>query len=154
MIKLVRTNSENLDFIYLVKQLDAYLKITDGDEHDFYHQFNSIDTLKHIIIAYLNNKPVGCGAFKEYNTNSVEIKRMFTSTETRGKGIATLILKALENWATELNYSSCILETGIRQLEAVQFYKKNSYKIIPNYGQYIGIENSSCFEKTLKNEEE
>jgi len=153
MIKLVRTNSQNTDFINLVKQLDAYLKITDGDEHDFYNQFNSIENLKHTVVAYIENKAVGCGAFKPFNKKSVEVKRMFTTTETRGKGIATQILKELENWATELNYSSCVLETGIRQNEAVQFYKKSLYKITPNYGQYIGIENSLCFEKQLKNEE-
>lgn len=152
MIKLVRTNSENSDFIDLVKQLDAYLKITDGDEHDFYNQFNSIDKLNHTVVAYLENQPVGCGAFKEFDKTSVEVKRMFTSSEARGKGIATLILKELEDWAAELNYSSCVLETGIRQVEAVQFYKKNLYNIIPNYGQYIGVENSLCFEKFLKNE--
>ena len=149
MIKIVRTNSHNADFIFLVNQLDAYLKITDGDEHDFYNQFNSIDTIKHIVVAYLENQPVGCGAFKEFNQTSVEVKRMFTLTESRGKGIAALILKELEEWATELNYSSSVLETGIRQTEAVAFYKKNLYKIIPNYGQYLGIENSLCFEKKI-----
>ena len=149
MIKLVRTNSKNADFIHLVKQLDASLKITDGDEHDFYNQFNSIDTLKHIVVAYLENQPIGCGAFKEFNQNSVEIKRMFTLPQSRGKGIATLILKELENWATELDYSSCILETGIRQTEAVILYKKNLYKIRSNYGQYVGIKNSLCFEKKI-----
>ncbi|WP_400080450.1 GNAT family N-acetyltransferase [Winogradskyella sp. R77965] len=153
MIKLIRTNSEDKDFIGLVKQLDAYLKITDGDEHGFYNQFNSIDTLNHVVIAYLNDKPAGCGAFKAFNKTSVEIKRMYTSTETRGKGIATQILNELEDWAKELGFSSCVLETGIRQTEAVQFYKKNLYKITPNYGQYLGIENSLCFEKILKNEE-
>ena len=134
----------------LVKQLDASLKITDGDEHDFYNQFNSIDALKHVVVAYLENQPIGCGAFKAFNKNSVEIKRMFTSPKTRGKGIATLILKELENWASELDYSFCILETGIRQTEAVALYRKNSYKIISNYGQYEGIENSLCFEKNIK----
>lgn len=149
MIKLVRTNSQNPDFVFLVKQLDAYLKITDGDEHDFYNQFNSIDALNHTVIAYLDNQPTGCGAFKEFKQNCVEVKRMFTLPEYRGKGIATKILKELEDWSTELNYSSCVLETGIRQTEAVVFYKKNLYKIISNYGQYLGMENSLCFEKKL-----
>lgn len=150
MIKLVRTHSENEDFIFLVKQLDAYLKITDEDEHDFYNQFNSLGSIKHVVIAYLDNKPVGCGATKPFDDSSLEIKRMFTSSKARGKGIGTLLLKELEDWASELNYTSCVLETGIRQLEAVQFYKKNLYKIIANYGQYINVENSLCFEKILK----
>jgi GNAT superfamily N-acetyltransferase len=152
MIKLIRTNSEHKDFVFLVKQLDAYLKITDGDEHDFYNQFNSIDNIQHVVIAYVDNEAIGCGAFKVFNKSSVEIKRMFTSAETRGKGIATQILKELEDWAKELGFLSCVLETGIRQTEAVQFYKKNLYKTTPNYGQYIGIENSLCFEKVLENE--
>lgn len=148
-MNLVRTNSENDDFVYLVKQLDAYLKITDGEEHDFYNQYNNIDVLKHVIVAYIDNKPVGCGAFKEFNKNSVEIKRMFTNPDARGNGIAGTVLKALEIWAKELQYNTCILETGIRQVEAVSFYKKSKYKIITNYGQYATMENSLCFEKEL-----
>lgn len=148
-MNLVRTNSENDDFVYLVKQLDAYLKITDGEEHDFYNQYNNIDVLKHVIVAYIDNKPVGCGAFKEFNKDSVEIKRMFTNPDTRGNGIASAVLEALEIWTKELQYNTCILETGIRQVEAVSFYKKSKYKIIPNYGQYATMENSLCFEKEL-----
>jgi len=148
-MNLVRTNSENDDFVYLVKQLDAYLKITDGEEHDFYNQYNNMDVLKHVIVAYIDNKPVGCGAFKEFNKSSVEIKRMFTNPDTRGNGIASAVLEALEIWAKELQYNTCILETGIRQVEAVSFYKKSKYQIITNYGQYATMENSLCFEKEL-----
>ena len=150
MLKLVRTNSENEDFIYLVKELDAYLKITDGDEHDFYNQFNSINAIKYVVIAYFNEIPVGCGAIKDFSVKAIELKRMFTCEEVRGKGIATQVLFELEQWAKLLNYDSVILETGIRQTEAIQFYKKNLYQIIPNYGQYIGVKNSLCFQKLIK----
>lgn len=149
MIALIRTDSNNEDFINLVKELDAYLKTTDGDEHEFYNQFNGIDVLKHVVVAYEDQTPVGCGAFKEFNASSVEIKRMFTVPNLRGKGIAAKVLNALEIWARELNYSSCVLETGIRQKEAVQFYKKNNYHIIENYGQYVDMDNSLCFEKEI-----
>ncbi|MDT0559522.1 GNAT family N-acetyltransferase [Ichthyenterobacterium sp. W332] len=149
MIRLLRTNSKHKDFIFLVKELDSYLKKTDGDEHAFYNQFNAIDNLNHVVIAYNNNELIACGAFKEFKKDCVEIKRMFTLPKQRGLGIASLILNELELWAKELNYKHSVLETGIRQKEAVKFYKKNSYKIIPNYGQYIGIKNSLCFEKKL-----
>lgn len=149
MIKLVRTNSENIDFINLVKDLDAFLKITDGDEHEFYNQYNNIDVIKHTVVAYLNNQPVGCGALKPFDIESIEIKRMFTQSEARGNGIATKILQELEAWAKELNYKSCILETGIRQTEAIALYKKNSYQLMPNYGQYINVVNSLCYKKHL-----
>ena len=149
MIKIVRTNSNDTGFIYLVKQLDAYLSVIDGDEHDFYNQYNNINVLKHTVVAYLNNKPVGCGAFKKFHENSVEIKRMFTLPETRSKGTASKILNELEDWAKESGFNACILETGKRQVEAVKFYKKNNYNIIPNFGQYKNIDNSLCFKKIL-----
>lgn len=148
-MKIVRTNSENQDFIYLVKQLDAYLKITDGDEHDFYNQFNNIDVLKNVVLIYLNDIAVGCGAIKKMDNSAVEVKRMFVSSDKRGKGIAQKILTELEVWAKELGYKKCILETGKRQVEAVNFYHKCKYKVIPNYGQYAKMENSICFEKEL-----
>ncbi len=150
MFRLIRTNSDHPDFINLVKDLDAYLKIVDGDDHEFYNQFNNIDVLKHTVIAYVDNQPVGCGAFKAFNNSSVEIKRMYTSPIARNKGIASAILKDLEDWAKELNIKSTLLETGLKQTEAVKFYKKNNYKIIPNFGQYAGVENSVCFLKELK----
>ena len=149
-MNIVRTNSTNQDFINLVKLLDQELAIVDGDDHAFYHQFNNIDVLKHTIVLYENNIPVGCGAIKEYDETSAEVKRMYTLPETRGKGIATKVLFELEKWAKELNYKYTILETGKRQVEAINLYKKTGYQIISNYGQYEGIENSVCFRKELK----
>jgi putative acetyltransferase len=150
MIKIIRTNLDNPDFIELVKKLDADLAERDGNDHSFYHQFNKIDKIKHAVVAYEDNKPVGCGAIKEFTPQVMEIKRMYTLPEGRGKGVATKILSELEKWASELSYQKCILETGKRQPEAIELYKKNGYKSVSNYGQYKGIENSICFEKKIK----
>jgi len=150
MINITRTDSDNPDFIKLVKFLDADLARRDGKDHSFYAQFNKIDTIRHVVVAYENDLPVGCGAFKESENGAVEIKRMYTLPEYRGKGIATRILTELEYWAAELSFEKCILETGKKQTEAVELYTKNGYKTIPNYGQYAGIENSQCFEKELR----
>jgi GNAT superfamily N-acetyltransferase len=150
MIKLIRTNSGNRDFVELVKLLDADLAKRDGEEHSFYSQFNKIDKIKHAVVAYENDKPVSCGAIKEFASSIMEVKRMYTLPVSRGKGIATKVLTELEIWATELHYKKCILETGRKQPEAIELYKKNGYKIIPNYGQYAEVENSLCFEKKLK----
>ena len=149
MIKIVRTDSDNQDFIELIKYLDADLAIRDGNDHSFYAQFNKIDQIKYVVVAYENDKPIGCGAMKEHNPDTMEIKRMYTTPENRGKGIATKVLKELEIWAGELSYANCVLETGKRQPEAISLYKKNGYKVIPNYGQYTNMENSVCFKKKL-----
>ncbi|MCX6147719.1 MAG: GNAT family N-acetyltransferase [Candidatus Kapabacteria bacterium] len=149
MINLKRTNSENLDFQKLVVELDKDLAIRDGADHSFYSQFNKIDSIKYVVIAYHNQVPVGCGAIKVYEKNVMEVKRMYVPIEKRGNGIASIVLKELENWAKELGFQKCILETGIKQPEAIGLYKKNNYNIIPNYGQYANVESSVCFEKIL-----
>jgi GNAT superfamily N-acetyltransferase len=146
---ILRTNSENTDFVNLVKELDAYLKIVDGDDHDFYNQYNHIDVLKHTVVFYEKDVPVGCGAIKSFDAESMEVKRMYVNPEYRGGGIAQQILQELEKWTQELGYKYTILETGKRQVEAVRFYQKCKYQIIPNYGQYQGVENSVCFKKEL-----
>ncbi|TXF76030.1 GNAT family N-acetyltransferase [Chryseobacterium sp.] len=148
-MKLIRTTSENRDFIQLVKMLDEYLAFMDGEDHAFYDQFNGIDMLKHCVLLYDEENAVGCGAIKPYSEKSVEVKRMFVIPEFRGKGFASALLSELEKWAAELGFGRVILETGIGQTEAIRLYEK-TYRRTENYGPYAGVENSLCFEKELK----
>ena len=150
MIRIVRTDCYDQDFLDLVRALDSELAIIDGEEHSFYSQFNKIDNIKYTVIAYQDDEPIGCGAIKDYGGEAMEIKRMYVSPGNRNKGIASRILSELESWAGELNYAKCILETGIRQPDAIRLYEKNGYQQIPNWGQYIGVENSVCFEKMIR----
>ena len=94
--------------------------------------------------------PWGVAVFKVYADHVVEIKRMFVARTSRGHGIASGVLNALEQWAAELNYSEAILETGTSQPEAIALYQKSGYTIMENYGQYAGIAESICMHKTLK----
>ena len=150
MIKLVRTDSDNSDFIALVGKLDADLAERDGSDHTFYAQFNKIDMIRYVVVAYENELAIGCGAIKQFTPESMEVKRMYVLPENRGKGIAGAVLSELEKWAKELLYANCVLETGKKQPEAIKLYQNNGYRLIPNYGQYAGIENSVCFQKELK----
>ena len=149
MLYYKRCSSDNKNFKELVALLDADLALRDGDENAFYAQFNGIDALKNCVVFYSDKTLVACGAFKEFNEDSVEIKRMFVQPDFRGKGIASKTLKVLEEWAKELNYSYAVLETGLRQPEAIALYKKNNYEIIENYPPYEEMENSVCFKKAL-----
>ncbi|WP_353719739.1 GNAT family N-acetyltransferase [Dyadobacter sp. 676] len=151
MIHLRRTDSDDPDFQSLVKLLDADLALRDGADHGFYAQFNKIDRIRHVVVCYENNQPVGCGAIKAFSDDAMEVKRMYVSPAGRNRGIATRVLGELETWASEMGYGKCVLETGKRQPEAIGLYEKNGYTRTPNYGQYAGVENSVCFEKVLKN---
>ncbi len=146
-----RTTSDNADFQNLVSLLDQDLKIRDGEDHAFYAQYNKIDNIRHVVVAYQKGHPIGCGALKLYCEDDWEVKRMFVRADLRGKGIATLVLTELERWALEIGCSKLILETGIAQPEAIALYTKNGYRGMPNYGQYVGVENSVCMFKMLSN---
>lgn len=148
-MKLLRTNNTNKDFRDLIVLLDAHLAVTDEDEHDFYHQYNGLDAIRHVVMLYVEDEPLACGAFKEYSDGVVEIKRMFTAKAARGKGLAVRVLDELEAWATEEGYTKALLETGKRQPYAVRLYEKQGYLTVPNYGQYAGMDNSVCMEKSL-----
>lgn len=149
MPRLVRTDSNNTDFQSLVALLDRYLAEIDGDEHTFYAQFNKVANPNHVVVAYRHDKPMGCGAFKPYAAEAVEIKRMSVQPAHRGQGVARAVLAALEQWAAELGYASCVLETGQKQAAAIALYQRNGYARTPNYGQYLGIKNSVCLAKAL-----
>ncbi len=148
-LQYIKTTGTNEDFIALTKLLDDFVILYDKEEFDFFAQFNGSHAIQYALVVYYNNKPIGCGAIKQYNNTTFEIKRMFVMDEYRGKSIAVNILQQLEDWATTMKGTHCILETAIEFTSAQVLYKKMGYKIIPNYGQYIGVERSICFEKVL-----
>lgn len=146
---LKKTNSADTDFQLLVTELDADLQNRYGEQQAFFSQFNKLNHIHHVIVAYENELPVGCGAFKLFEETVVEIKRMYVQAQHRGKGIAAEILKSLEQWAKEEGFTACVLETGLNQPEAIRLYEKTGYKRIPNYGQYVGVDISICMRKEL-----
>lgn len=149
MITTLRTTSDNPDFRKLIDVLNGELLARYGKQQEFFSQFNKLDTIKHALLAYDDNEPVGTGAIREYSPDTMEIKRMFVLADWRGKGIASIVLKELEDWSRELNYKRCILETGSKLPEAVNLYRKRGYTTIDNYGQYANVKDSICFEKLL-----
>lgn len=150
MLHLKRTNSSDKDFHKLIEKLDSYLFEQYGKLQEFYGQYNSVENIPTVVIAYIENEPAGCGCFKQFDESSVEVKRMFVANEHRGKGIGAAILTELENWAAELEHTATVLELGNNQPEAIRLYKKQGYSVIPNYGQYVGMEATSiCLKKEL-----
>ena len=147
--KTIRTDFKDAHFKFLVGKLDAELEQRDGTEHEFYDQYNGITGLQFVVVGYVGTEPVGCGALKPFSLDSFEVKRMFVLPSFRGLGVAGRILHELEVWAFESGATRCVLETGKRQPEAIAFYRKSGYSVIGNYGPYLGIENSVCFEKPL-----
>lgn len=149
MLTLKRTSSDNADFKTLVRLLDLDLAERYGASQSFFDRFNKVDLIREVVVAYLEDAPVGCGAIKPFANQVMEIKRMFTLDRVRGRGVATAIIGELEQWVVELGCTRCVLETGTGQPEAIRFYEKIGYIPIPNYGPYAEVAVSRCFEKQL-----
>lgn len=137
------------DFLALVAQLDEFLTGIDGDRHDFYHQFNDPIGLSYAVVAYQDDLPVGCGGFKPLDSQVAEVKRMYVDPEARGTGVGRLVLDALEQEARRSGYRALWLETHKRLEPAIRLYRSAGYSTIPNFGPYVGVEDSVCFEKVL-----
>ena len=151
MMVVKRTNSDNLDFQKLSKALDDSLETYYKEEGFFYETLNAIDKINHVIIVYNENDiPIGCGGIKVYSKDEIEIKRMYVPISQRRKGIGTIVLNALEKWAHEMHYKTCILETLKEKPYAINFYKKNNYKVIPNFAAYKNAKSSICFIKNME----
>jgi GNAT superfamily N-acetyltransferase len=149
MIRIIRNTSDSNDFRELIRLLDKELNDRYGRFQTQYEKYNRIDSLDTVVIAYSDDIPVGCGCFRRFDNETVEIKRMFVKPDMRSIGIAGKILSELEKWAVENEFSELILETGIKQPEAIRFYTKKGYAVIDNFGQYIGNSNSICMSKYL-----
>lgn len=149
MIRIRRTDENDADFLSLVGRLDAELAVRDGDDHAFYAQFNRPIGMNGVVVSEENGLGVGCGAFRRFDDTTAEIKRMFVEPTHRGRRIAASILAELEAWAGESGFVACVLETGMKQPEAIALYSRSGYSQIENYGQYAAVYNSVCFRKQL-----
>ncbi len=147
---VTRTTSESAGFTNLVGELTKFLAVLNGEQDSFYAQHNKSDGIPTVVVAYIDNQAVGCGAFRWVKDEVVEIKRMYVDPAYRGKGVGGYVLKELEIWAKELGAKRSILETSRRLGAAVHLYHKSRYQVIANYGPYVGVEDSVCFSKDLQ----
>lgn len=150
-IKVVKTTSENPDFIALIKTFDAFLWERYPELKKDYWGNNIIEFNDDVVLIYLDEKAVASGCFKKYNETTVELKRMFVSPEARGLGLAQQVIKELEIEARKKGFESMILETLYKQIEAISLYQKVGFEIVENYEPYIGLKNSVCMSKSLFN---
>lgn len=91
---------------------------------------------------------IGCGAIRPITQNIAELKRMFSDRSVPGVGGA--LLTFLETSAKDMGYSELRLETRHINHRAVNFYEKNGYIRIENYGPYVGRTEAVCFSKALR----
>jgi GNAT superfamily N-acetyltransferase len=92
---------------------------------------------------------LGCGALRRLDEASAEVKRMYVAPASRGSGVATALLRTLEEKARARGWTTLRLETGPAQPDAIRFYEREGYRPIPLYGAYAGSDLSLCYERVL-----
>ncbi|AEV88563.1 GCN5 family acetyltransferase [Actinoplanes sp. SE50] len=107
------------------------------------------DEIDVFLVAVDGDAAVGCGALRRLDEHSVEVKRMYVAPGSRGSGVATAILRALEDAARRRGWTTVRLETGTEQPDAIRFYQREGYREIPLYGRYVGSTISRCFERLI-----
>lgn len=141
----------DVDAVALMRGLDA-------DLHARYPEADAINGLDPsdaessrliFLVAYTDERPVACGAVRELDQATGEVKRMFVVPGRRGQGFARAILDALESHARASGYSTLKIETGTKQPEAAALYRSCGYREIPLFGKYIGNPYSMCFAKEI-----
>lgn len=147
MTTLLRTTSDHPAFQSLIRALDKELQSRYNEEQAVYDQYNKIENNRNIVVALNNGSAVGCGCFKKFDASAVEIKRMYVLPQYRWQHIAEGILNELESWAKEMGFTAAVLETGIKQPEAIFLCQRCGYSVIDNDGLYTGTENSVCIKK-------
>ncbi len=148
-IIVLKTTSENPDFISLIKTFDTFLWERYPELKKDYWGNNLIEFNANVFLAYLDQKAVASGCFKKYNNDTVELKRMFVLPEARGLGLAQLVIKELEAEAKNIGFKTMILETLYKQVEAIGLYQKMGFNIVDNYEPYVGLQNSICMSKSI-----
>ena len=102
------------------------------------------------LLAYLNGKPVGCGAVRRLGDGEAEIKRMYVVPGFRGHGIGKALLANLETEARKIGISRLLLGTGDRLPGALALYNHAGYEVIPCFGEYADDPYVICMAKKLR----
>jgi len=99
------------------------------------------------LVAYLDGEPAGCGGWRAVPDlpGSAEIKRMYTDPRFYRRGVASAVLRALEDSAREAGMTRMVLETGTAQPEAIALYEKAGYVRIAGFGYYADYEDARAY---------
>lgn len=150
MITIEKADPSSPDFLDLIEKLSAELAAITGDSGKRHFTPESMQEERSLRVVARNNRgnAIGCGAISPLANNIAELKRMFSDRSSAGIGNA--LLTFLETSARSMGYHALWLETRRVNHRAVEFYSKNGYSIIENYGPYSGRDEAVCFAKTLQ----
>lgn len=148
-MRIAFVSPESPDFRALAELLDAYYFTLVGDIQLKYAEPNRPENMNARAVVYDGDLPVACGAWKAVDHETAEIKRIYVRSECRRKGIASAVIRALEEDAAASGRRKMILETAVDTTGSHSLYLSLGYKQRDYYGSPAGAENCLCFHKEI-----
>jgi GNAT superfamily N-acetyltransferase len=102
------------------------------------------------LVGFVGAEPVASGGFRRHDDDAAEIKRMYVVEDRRGVGYARRLLAELETRVALAGYRRIVLETGLRQPEAIALYESSGYRPIPDFGFHAGMKLVRSFGRELE----
>ncbi len=137
----------------LIAELNCRYADRSDDEASSFHPDDVTVPRSVFLVAMLDGELLGCGALRPFAADVVEIKRMYVRESARGRGVGRAIVAELEKFAAQFGYKSMILETGMRQPEAIALYIRQGFTRIVNFSDYADNPLSVCYGKDISNSE-
>ena len=137
----------------LLEALDAELVARYDNEDEVFPVHRAVDFAPPrgtFLLATDDGVAVGCAGLRATSSGeTAEVKRMYVTPAARGRRLGEQLLDALLDAARQLGYARLILETGLRQPEAIVLYERTGWTRIPPYGDYRNSPLSVCFGREL-----
>lgn len=149
-VEIVKVPTDHSDLLTLVDELNQFFVNEWGEDiNNSYAKHHQLDKMNAAFVAYVNGQAVGCGCWKLLDRETPEIKRMFVNPDYRGQQISQKILSVIEDDIKSNGFKKSVLETGSEMNQAIRFYEKQGYVIIPNFGEFINDDQCVCLSKVL-----
>lgn len=121
----------------LVEQVqEEYVRRYGGPDAAVVDPAEFLPPLGIFLAAEIDGEPAGCGAWRVLSPGVAEIKRVYVVPRFRRRGLAQVIVTALEDGATRAGHRKVVLNTGNEQPEAIALYAQLGYSPVEGYGIY------------------
>lgn len=139
-MQIISKSITDTSVLQLFSEHDDYMLDFLGDDKVYYTRYSESENLEKVLVAYVDNCPIGCVAYRRKADGVGEIKRLFIRKEYRSKGISKKLLATIESYAKEQGCHTLFLDTRITLEPAVSLYRAFGFNIIFQQGLYIQME--------------
>jgi len=152
-LRIVETDGANPDVQLLCRELFSFFdKVVASGHKEEYEKYNRFEELKYALVAYDGDRPVGCGCFSEFDSDSLEGKHFYVRPEYRGTVVTEKILDKATEMLKRMGYRRMVCASGPILKEAMALYRRLGYREIEPYGPFVGMEGCICMEYLIPNE--